>query len=132
MNRACFGVGLAFMLATFVAMDLFFGVRTPPGGALGILLGCCVPRLHDLGRSGWWFLGLVPIQFAATGLTLKFIEAPVGLVVGHYASTILTLGLLVWLGCIQGQPSANRFGAPPVRGLRGWTGVGDRPRKVAR
>ncbi|NAZ74053.1 DUF805 domain-containing protein [Kineococcus sp. T13] len=46
-------------------------------------------RLHDTGRSGWWFLlGLVPFG---------------GIV------------LLVFC-CLEGQPVANRFG-PPARAL---------------
>lgn len=58
--------------------------------ALAVLLpslGVEIRRLHDVDKSGWWILiGLVPI--------------------------IGAIWLLVLL-CLQGTPTANRFGPPP-------------------
>lgn len=53
--------------------------------AFGILLG--VRRLHDLGRSGWFALGML----------VPFVNLAIGL----------------WLLCAPGDPAANRFGPVP-------------------
>lgn len=50
-------------------------------------LAVCVRRLHDIGRSGWWyFIALVPI---------------IGWIL-----------LLVWF-CMDSQPGANKWGENP-------------------
>jgi uncharacterized membrane protein YhaH (DUF805 family) len=50
-----------------------------------------VRRLHDIDRSGWWYLiGLVPL---------------VGVIL-----------LLVWF-CSRGTNGPNRFGADPLAGM---------------
>lgn len=50
-------------------------------------LGVAVRRLHDLGKSGWWFLiGLVPL---------------IGGIV-----------LLVWF-CTEGEEASNQYGPNP-------------------
>ena len=50
-------------------------------------LAVCVRRLHDIGRSGWWYLiGLVPV---------------VGWII-----------LIIWF-CTDSQPGANKWGKNP-------------------
>ena len=50
-------------------------------------LAVCVRRLHDIGRSGWWYLiGLVPV---------------VGWII-----------LIIWF-CTDSQPGANNWGENP-------------------
>ena len=50
-------------------------------------LAVCVRRLHDIGRSGWWYLiGLVPV---------------VGWII-----------LIIWF-CTDSQPGANKWGENP-------------------
>lgn len=50
-------------------------------------LAVCVRRLHDIGRSGWWYLiGLVPV---------------VGWII-----------LIIWF-CTDSQPGANKWGPNP-------------------
>ncbi|WP_255951212.1 DUF805 domain-containing protein [Streptomyces odontomachi] len=58
-------------------------------------LGVFVRRLHDTGRSGWWwFLGCIPLF---------------GLI------------MLVVFFCQAGDPYANEYGLPPVRPGTAWT-----------
>ena len=50
-------------------------------------LAVCVRRLHDIGRSGWWYLiGLVPV---------------VGWII-----------LIIWF-CTDSQPGSNKWGPNP-------------------
>lgn len=50
-------------------------------------LAVCVRRLHDIGRSGWWYLiGLIPV---------------VGWII-----------LIIWF-CTDSQPGANKWGPNP-------------------
>lgn len=50
-------------------------------------LAVCVRRLHDIGRSGWWyFIGLIPV---------------IGWIL-----------LIVWF-CTDSQPGANKWGENP-------------------
>jgi uncharacterized membrane protein YhaH (DUF805 family) len=80
-----------------------------------VLIG--VPRLHDIGRSGW-LIGaailteIVVIVVAAIVASIDALEITGGLVV----LTIASLG--VWLGMIPGQPCANQWGDPPGPGIR--------------
>jgi uncharacterized membrane protein YhaH (DUF805 family) len=30
---------------------------------------------------------------------------------------VVVAGLMIWLGCVPGQPFANRFGEPPASGF---------------
>ncbi len=67
-----------------------FGMILYCGYALAIIipsLAVCVRRLHDVGRSGWWyFIGLVP-----------------------FVGSII---LLIWF-CTDSQAGANKWGANP-------------------
>ncbi len=73
------GAGLSILLALFM-LAIFL-----PG------LAVIVRRLHDIDRSGWWYLiGLVPL---------------VGVIL-----------LLVWF-CSRGTNGPNRFGADPLAGM---------------
>ena len=71
----------------------FAPVQTLTGLALfipGIAIG--IRRLHDLDRTGWWFL----IAFTGIGLIL----------------------LLIW-ACMKGTAGPNRFGPDPLAGMTG-------------
>lgn len=55
-----------------------------------------VRRLHDIGQSGWLLLLLIVVSIIP------------------YIGLIGTIGYIV-LGCIDSQPNANKYGAPPKR-----------------
>jgi uncharacterized membrane protein YhaH (DUF805 family) len=81
------------LLGVDVAEGDFSPVQTITGLALfipGIAIG--VRRLHDIDRTGWWYL---------LALTL------IGLIL-----------LLIW-ACIRGTPGPNRFGPDPLAGMAG-------------
>ena len=110
MNRATYWSILGGMVVFVIAVAAF-GVR-PPRIAEGLLIFLCVPRLHDLGRSGWW--ALIPLGVEVAALLAVFSafsadDAP--LIFGGIFLVIAVV--VVVLGLIPGQPHANRFGEPP-------------------
>ena len=87
-----------FVLAYLIVYVIFFALASavPVLGLLGIaFLGLIIPaiavgvrRLHDLDKSGWWYLlGLVPL---------------------------LGLILLYWF-CLPGTPGPNQYGEDPLQ-----------------
>jgi uncharacterized membrane protein YhaH (DUF805 family) len=122
MNRATYWLTLGIIIVFTVLFNLF-GKRQV-GVSEVLLLFICVPRLHDVGKSGWWaggfFLGelaLLALSFAT--LPLIYATIPMGLYV------LIVGGLMIWLGTMPGDPAANRFGEPPPPGI----GLA-RPKKV--
>ena len=91
-----------------------FGVRTPVNEV--VLAIACVPRLHDIGRSGWWFLSIVAVEVVGVIAGL-FWFTPETVPVVLAATSLVILGLLVVLGLIQGEPVENQFGPVPEPGL---------------
>jgi hypothetical protein len=82
-----------------------------------ILVLLAVPRLHDIGKSGWWAGGvflaeIVLATVAALLLPAQFAMMPLAIFV------VIVFGLLIWLGTIPGQPGANKYGEPPRFGWR--------------
>ncbi len=123
-NRATYWVSLVAVIAVFTIVIAFTEMRMPYGEAVLILL--CVPRLHDIGRSGWWAGGLIIAEIAVVAGALIALPEDEAMVV---------LGLFVIVGrttardpgCDTGpgrsQPFRRRPGArplvrPPRRGSR--------------
>ena len=85
-----------------------------------VLLFACAPRLHDIGRSGWFALGLLIAEIELDTRLVPyrpppFIEVPT---VGTMVLAAVVVGAFIWLGVIPGQPGANKFGPPCPPGLR--------------
>jgi uncharacterized membrane protein YhaH (DUF805 family) len=78
-DRVLFPDVITSPVHTLVGLALFL-----PGIAVSIR------RLHDLDRTGWWFL----IAFTVIGLIL----------------------LIIW-NCMRGTPGPNRFGPDPLAGM---------------
>jgi uncharacterized membrane protein YhaH (DUF805 family) len=109
-NRARYWLGILGVQIFFaLALSIPYGplrIRVDAGTIAGFAFGCFVligvialyaiiiKRLHDINRSGWWLLALIPLA-VITGLV------------------VLTLG------CIRGTPGSNRFGRTRWRGPLG-------------
>ena len=108
------------MAACALSAVMGFFLRGGPYLSL-IMIFVCVPRLHDIGRTGWFALGLwvaevqVEIQLFPYRPT-RFIEAPT---MSTIVLAVAVVAVLVCLGLIPGQPGANKFGPPCRPGLKG-------------
>jgi len=77
-----------------------------------MLVLMCVPRLHDLGKSGWWVAIPIGIELIAIGVAIA-VFSPEGAYIVFGTVFLAIAGFIVVLGLIPGQPHANRFGDPP-------------------
>lgn len=120
-NRATYLALLGIFAALMVAVSL---LAARPVGVLEVLLiVICIPRLHDIGRSGWWTLVGLGIELA--GLVVVLALVPRDYVnAASWSPTLAVFGLLIWLGCLRGDPQSNRFGLPP----RGGVDLNPRPK----
>lgn len=108
-NRATYWVSLATLLAVTFAFKTIAHKPFAVSEALVALV--CIPRLHDIGKSGW-----IAAAFLALEFLLLFVSSVNLLVMGVYV--VAMAGLLVWLGCIRGQAGPNKWGEVPEPGVQ--------------
>jgi uncharacterized membrane protein YhaH (DUF805 family) len=118
LNRATYFLGFAILVAAYVVMAQFM-TRPPAVGEI-LAASIAVPRLHDIGKSGWWAGGVIlaelVVVFGALPFAISTHDSDVILIAGGLF-VFVVLGLMVWLGCIAGQTQANRYGEPPPPGI---------------
>ena len=115
MNRPTYWFSSAVGLLILTGLEYFAGHK---GGLEIIMIAVGVPRLHDIGRSGWIVAGIIVLEFAAI-----FGVLAVG---GSADATMITSGLIlvsiialgVWLGTIRGEGITNQWGEPPLAGIQ--------------
>jgi uncharacterized membrane protein YhaH (DUF805 family) len=81
-----------------------------------LLILIAIPRLHDIGLSGWWAGGVFVAEIVIGILALTMIPLEQAAIVMGI-TVLLIAGLMVWLGCKPGEAVANAFGGPPLPGL---------------
>jgi uncharacterized membrane protein YhaH (DUF805 family) len=93
------------------------------GGVAALLLWAAVaaPRLHDVGRSGWWGAGLLVFNAGALMAASMVGILMVGPIL--YLCALLIVVFSLWLGIAEGEATANRFGPPPQPAQHGGSGV---------
>jgi uncharacterized membrane protein YhaH (DUF805 family) len=114
MNRATYWLAIGIGLAVFLLLRVLMRGDASINEVVLIILA--VPRLHDIGRSGWWVLAPIAFELGTVALGLAFLT-PEGFAVAAGLLTLATLALLLWLGVVPGQPNENRFGPAPPAGL---------------
>ena len=83
-----------------------------------MMISVGVPRLHDIGRSGWIVVGAIGIEIVVVfgalfaGASADDLELTSGVVF------LVIAALGVWLGAIPGQAQPNKWGDPPLPGIR--------------
>jgi uncharacterized membrane protein YhaH (DUF805 family) len=117
-NRPTYFLMLSVIVASYVALLAF--LEEPPRVLEICLLLIGVPRLHDIGKSGWWAAGTILAEFIVIFGALPFAisanQTDIILTVGGVFVFVL-LGLMIWLGCVPGQQTPNAYGDPPPSGL---------------
>lgn len=113
-NRAAYWLALGVIILVLAILRNFGSKHAPVSE--GVLIFLCAPRLHDIGKSGWFVLIGILVESVAIIIGLSFFtSAEFPAIVGVAALAIF--GLLIWLGTIPGDPAANRWGEPPAPGL---------------
>jgi uncharacterized membrane protein YhaH (DUF805 family) len=110
-NRATYWMCLGASVLVYAALNVMNSGSVKVSEVLLILM--CVPRLHDLGRSGWWALMIFLIELSSVFLAPK---GDVFIALG--VAMLVIMALLVVLGILPGQPRANRWGEPPEPGVQ--------------
>lgn len=113
-NRATHWL-ILLICAALLAAVLYFTEQRIPGEVA--LIFACVPRLHDIGWSGWWVAAMILGEIVSVVAGLLLVPLGQGeLLIGAYL--LLLLGaVLIALGLVPGQRRANRCGRPPGPGL---------------
>lgn len=109
-NRVTYWLCLCILVGA-VGVMIIVGIR-PPRIAEAMLVLMCVPRLHDLGKSGWWVVIPISIELIAIVVAFTVFSTEDAYIV-FGAVLLAVVGFIVVLGLIPGQPHANRFGDPP-------------------
>src|SRR5438445_8489506 len=65
-NRVTYAVYLAIFVIAYAAMVI--AMKRPPALAEALVAFVAIPRLHDIGRSGWWLLILLGAELAAIAI----------------------------------------------------------------
>src|SRR5450432_3628944 len=99
-NRAGYWVGLATIVVLVALLMRFAPSDAHVSEAVLVILA--IPRLHDIGRTGWWVLAGIGVEVA--GLVVVFLVLPPPLFLGGAGVvTLVILALMVWLGAIPGE-----------------------------
>jgi uncharacterized membrane protein YhaH (DUF805 family) len=115
MNRVMFWVSLVIVAAIYIVITVISSKQV--GVSEVVLIFVCVPRLHDIGKSGWFALIGVAIEMVGIAVGLAFFpfgQFPVAMGVAG----VIILGLIIWLGLARGDPNPNAWGDPPAPGIQ--------------
>lgn len=82
-----------------------------------LMIAIGVPRLHDIGRSGWIAVGVLVLEVVIVVTPVLFGGGPDDILIAGGVAVLLIALLAIWLGSIPGQPHDNKWGPPPAPGL---------------
>ena len=114
MNRPIYWLTLGIVAALYAIINMMSSKQVAVSEVALVFL--CVPRLHDIGKSGWFVLVGVAIETAALVLGYSFFSLEVAKTIAGIAVLVIA-GLLIWLGIQRGDPNSNQWGEPPAPGL---------------
>ena len=114
LNRETYGALLGFAVAIYIVLISF--MEKPPGAEVPFMF-LLVPRLHDLGYSGWWALSLVALEIVFLGSVLLMGGSEAILIWSGLFVIAALLGLIV-VALIPGEKGSNRWGDAPPRGIQ--------------
>jgi uncharacterized membrane protein YhaH (DUF805 family) len=108
----CFGLLAAISMAIVSPLSVIVLVLFAVAVLASIIprTAVTVRRLHDINRSGYWYLGSVLLSMAAGAS--RAIGEPITATIFNLANVIVTIILLVWW-CLPGTPGDNDYGPNP-------------------
>ena len=114
MNRVTYWVGLIAILALYAILNFISKKQVAVSEVVLILVA--VPRLHDIGKSGWWAGAafILEIAVVVAGFTML---PPNEALMAMGGFVLVVAVLLIWLGCVGGDAEPNKFGEPPAPGF---------------
>jgi uncharacterized membrane protein YhaH (DUF805 family) len=114
MNRATYWAGIALLVLLYGVANLVS--ERPKGVSEVLVILLAIPRLHDLGKSGWWVL--VPLLLEVSAIVVAFTIFELQDAMTLMGAVVLAIaGMVVWLGIVPSQLHANRYGDLPTPGL---------------
>ncbi|MCX7359333.1 MAG: DUF805 domain-containing protein [Alphaproteobacteria bacterium] len=113
-NRAMYWLCVGVIVVLYVASNLLLERSVPVSEVILVIL--CVPRLHDIGLSGWLVVAPLALEICAVIAAFSLLPQEQALAAGGLV-TLIIAALVIWLGIIPGNAAANRFGEPPQPGL---------------
>lgn len=114
-NRTTYWALVAMLVAITVIARLLIGDTARVSEV--VLLWIAVPRLHDIGRSGWWAGGVLGIELAGVIVTLAVLPSVAGVQLAAGLFGLLVIVLMIVLGCLPGEKEANDYGDAPAPGF---------------
>src|SRR4051812_45847032 len=102
-NRATYWFSIAILAVLMAVIGQF--AANPPHASEFLVVLLCVPRLHDIGRTGWWVGLMIPLELVALAGMLLMPEET-GMALAGGVSLVILL-LVLGLGFIRGEPVAN-------------------------
>lgn len=113
-NRAMYWVGVTTLVVLMLIARLVFHFDGSISEVVVVFL--CIPRLHDMGLSGWHVLWGIGLEILAVAIGLYLGSAEAILMAGGIAVFAIGIAMIV-LGAVPGQRDPNRFGDPPAPGF---------------
>ena len=113
-NRPTYWMLIA-VAAALMFLLAYFGKRASVFEWALVLIG--VPRLHDIGRTGWIMAGVIAAEIGVVVAAALSGGGAESINVAGGAFVVVTAVLAVWLGAIPGQPHPNKWGFPPASGI---------------
>jgi len=114
-NRATYWFSLGVVALLVVTGALLF--HAPVKVSEIVLVFVCVPRLHDIGRSGWIAGGVFLVEIAVITAAALLLQDEDGILAVAGVMALVIAGLLIWLGCIPSDRVSNAYGGQPGPGI---------------
>jgi uncharacterized membrane protein YhaH (DUF805 family) len=114
MNRATYWSILLPVTLLIVGAAVF--LPKPPGIIEIVIVYLGVPRLHDVGRSGWWMAVPIAVELIAVALG-AVLGGLNGILIAGGVAVMVIAAIMTVIGIIPGQVGANIYGDPPPTGL---------------
>lgn len=114
-NRATYWLTLGVVAALIAIGALVFHTQVKISEI--VLIAVCVPRLHDIGRSGWIAGWVFLIEIVVITLAALLLHDEDGILAVSGVMALVIAGLLIWLGCIPSDRVSNAYGGQPGPGV---------------